>query len=112
MAPKKKTIAAVGSSGTERPVPVQASSGPDADRIRAAVREHQHRSGSQSLASGVVRAPDDGPHVANPKDRAGTPAGGAGPSRGGAVPPTGGAATSKMTTLVPTTRSSQIVSEE
>ena len=73
MAPKKKTITAIGSSGAERPVPVRTSSGPVADRTRAAAREHQHRSGSQSLASGVVRAPDDGPRIAKSKDGAGPP---------------------------------------
>ena len=70
MAPKKKTITAIGSSGAERPVPVRASSGPVADRTRGAVREHQHHSGSQSLPSGVVRARDDGPHAAKSKDGA------------------------------------------
>ena len=78
MAPKKKTATAIGSSGAERPVPVRASSGPVADRTRAAVREHQHFPGSQSLASGAVRAPGDGPHATKSKDGAGPPAGGAG----------------------------------
>ena len=73
MAPKKKTITAIGSSGAERPVPVRASSGPVADRTRAAAREHQHRPASESLASGVVRAPDDGLHTAKSKDGAGPP---------------------------------------
>ena len=68
MAPKKKTAMAVGSLGAERPVPVRTSSGPVADRTRAAVREHQHRPGSRSLASGVIRAPDDRLHVAGSKD--------------------------------------------
>ena len=79
MASKKKTITAIGSSGAERPVPVRTSSGPVADRTRAAVREHQHRPGSQSLASGVVRTPDDRPHVARSKDGAGAPQAARGP---------------------------------
>ena len=112
MAPKKKTITAIGSSGAERPVPVWANNGPVADRTRAAVCEHQHRSGSQSLASGVVRAPGDGPHATKSKDGAGPPAGGAGPSRGVAVPPTGGAATSKTRTPAPKVRSSQGARDE
>ena len=73
MAPKKMTATAIGSLGAERPVPVRTSSGPVADRTRAAVREHQHRPGSHSLASGVVRAQDDRPHVARSKDGAGPP---------------------------------------
>src|SRR3954467_1935557 len=104
MAPKKKTIMVIGSSGAERPVPVRASGGAVADGSRGAAHEHQHRSGSQSLASGVVRAQDDGPHAAKSKDEAGPPAGGAWPSRGGTVPPTGGAATSKTPMPAPTTR--------
>ena len=86
MAPKKKTITAIGSPGAERPAPVRTSSGPVTNRTRAAAREHQHRPGGQSLASGVVRALDDEPHAARSKDRAGAPAGGVGPARGVAVP--------------------------
>ena len=112
MAPKKKTATAIGSLGAERPVPVRTSSGPVADRTRAAVREHQHRPGSQSLASGVVRAPDDRPHVARSKDGAGPPAGGAGPSRGVVVPPPGGAATSRTLTPATIARSSHGVRVE
>ena len=82
MAPKKNTATVIGSLGAERPVPVRTSSGPVADRTRAAVREHQHRPGSQSLASGVVRAPDDGPRIAKSKDGVGPPTGGARPSKG------------------------------
>ena len=100
MATKKKTAAAVGSLGAERPVPVRAGSGPVADRTRVAVHEHQHRPGSQSLARGAVRAPGDGPHTTKSKDGAGPPAGGTGPSRSLVVPPTGGAATSKTPTPV------------
>ena len=107
MAPKKKTITVIGSSGAERPVPVRTSSGPVADRTRAAAREHQHRPGSQSLASGIVCAPDDRPHVPRSKDGAGPPAGGAGPSRSVVVPLLGGAATSRMPPLAPRARSSQ-----
>ena len=112
MAPKKKTITAISSSGAERPVPVRASGGAVADGSRGTAREHPHRSGSQSLASGVVHARDDGPHATKSKDGAGPPAGGAGPSKGGAVPPTGGAATSKSPMPVPTTRSSQGARDE
>ena len=112
MAPKKKMATAIGSLGAERPVPVRTSSGPVADRTRAAVREHQHRPGTQSLASSVIRTPDDRPHVTGSKDRAGPPAGGAGPSRGVAVPPTGGASTSKTPTPAPTACSSQGVRDE
>ena len=79
MAPKKKTAMAIDSLGAERPVPVRASSGPVTDRTRAAVREHQHRLGSQSLASGVVCAPDDRPHVARSKDGARPPQAARGP---------------------------------
>ena len=106
MAPKKTTATAVGSLGAERPVPVRAGSGPVADRTRAAAREHQHRPGSRSLASGVVRVPDDRLHVAGSKDGVGPPAGGAGPSRSVVVPPIGGAATSRMPTPTTTARSS------
>ena len=105
MAPKKKTIMAIGLSGAEWPVPVRASSGPVADRTRAAVREHQHRPGSQSLASGVIRAPGDGPHAAKSKD-------GAGPSKDVVTPPVGGTAASKTPTPAPTVRSSQVVRDE
>ena len=112
MAPKKKTITAIGSSGAERPLPVRASGGVVADGSRGAAREHPHRSGSQSLASGIIRARDDGPHAAKSKDGAGPPAGGAGPSRGGVVLPTGAAATSKTPTPAPMTRSSQVVRDE
>ena len=79
MAPKKKTITAIGSSGAERPVPVRAGSGPVADRTRAAAHEHQHRSGSQSLASGVVRTPNDEPHTAKSKTGLGRPQAARGP---------------------------------
>ena len=112
MAPKKKTAMAIGSLGAEGPVPLRASSGPVMDRTRAAVREHQHHPGSQSLASDVVRTPDDRPHVARSKDGAGAPAGGAGPSRSVVVPPTGGAATSKMPMPATTARSSHGVRDE
>ena len=112
MAPKKKTITAIVSSGAERPVPVWASGEVLAGGSQGTAREHPHRSGSQSLASGVVRARDDGPHAAKSKDGAGPPAGGAEPSKDGVVPPMGGAATSKMPTPAPTTRSSQVVRGE
>ena len=112
MAPKKKTATAIGSLGAERPVPVRTSSGPVTDRTQAVVREHQHRPGSQSLASGVVHAPDDRPHTARSKDGAGPPVGGAGPSRGVVVPPPGGAATSKTPTPATTARSSHGVRAE
>ncbi len=112
MAPKKKTATAIGSLGAELPVPVRASSGPVADRTRAAVHEHQRRPGSQSLASGVVRAPDDRPHVARSKDGAGPPAGGAGPSRIVVVPPPGSAATSKTPTPATTALSSHGVRDD
>ena len=79
MAPKKKTATVIGSLGAERPVPVRTSGGPVADRTRAVVREHQHRPGSQSMASGVVRAPDDRSHVARSKDGAGPPQAARGP---------------------------------
>ena len=106
MAPKKKTIMAIGSSEAKRPVPVRASGGAVVDGSEGAAREHPHCSGSQSLASGVVHARDDGPHTAKSKDGARPTAGGAGPSSGGAMPPTGAAAPSKTPTPVPTTRSS------
>ena len=112
MAPKKKTATAIGSLGAEQPVPARASSGPVADRTRAVVREHQHRPGSQSLASGVVRAPDDRLHIARSRNGAGPPAGGAGPSGSVVVPPTGGAATSKTPTPATTARSSHGVRDE
>ena len=81
MAPKKKTATTIGSLGAERPVPVRTSSGPVADRTRAAVCEHQHRPGSQSLASGVIRAPNDRPHVADPRTEPGPPQAMRGPPR-------------------------------
>ena len=112
MAPKKKVATMIGSSGARRPVPVRASSGPVADRTRAAAREHQHRPGSQSQASDAIRTPGDGPHVTKSKDGAGPPAGGAGPSRSVVVPPAGGAATSKTATLATTARSSHGVRDE
>ena len=112
MAPKKKAATAISSLEAEQPVPVRTSSGPVADRTRATVREHQHHLGSQSLASDVVRAPDDRLHVAGSKDGAGPPAGGAGPSRGVVVPPPGGATTSRTPTPATTTRSSHGVHVE
>ena len=112
MAPKKKTATAIGSLGAERPVPVRTSSGPVADRTRAAVHEHQHSPGSQSLVSGVVRAPDDEPPVAGSRDGVGAPAGGVGPSRAVVVLPDGGAATSKTPTPAPMVRSSHVVRDE
>ena len=39
MAPKKKMITVIGSTGAGRPVPVRASSGAVADRTRGAARE-------------------------------------------------------------------------
>ena len=93
MAPKRKGITAIGSSGAEQPVPLWVSDGAVTDGARGAAREHPHHSGSQSLASGVARVRDDGPHAAKSKDGSRAPAGGAGPSKGIAVPPTSGAAT-------------------
>ena len=112
MAPKKKTITVIGSSGAERPVPVQASGGAVADGSRGAAHEHPHHSGSQSLVSGIVRARDNGPHTAKSKDGAGPSAGSAGPSKGGIVPPTGGAAASETPTPAPVAHSSQVVRDE
>ncbi len=79
MAPKKKTATAIGSSGAERPVPVRASSGPVADKTRGTAREHQHHSGSQSLASGVIHVRDGEPHAAKSRDGAGPPQAARGP---------------------------------
>ena len=112
MPPKRKTTAAIGSSGAGLPVPVRASSGPVTDRTRGTTREHPHDPGSPDLASGIVRAQDDEPHTANSRDRVGPPASGAGPSRGGTVAPTGGAVTSKTPTPAPMMRSSQVVRDE
>ena len=112
MAPKKNTATAIGSLGAERPVPVRTSSGLVADRTRVAARKHQHYPGSRSLASSVVRTPDDRLHITGSKDRAGPPAGGTGPSRGVVVPPPGGAATSRTPTKATTARSSHGVRDE
>ena len=71
MAPKKKTIMVIDSSGAERPLPVRASGGAVVDGSRGTAREQPHRSGSQSLASGVVHVRDDGLHAAKSKDGAG-----------------------------------------
>ena len=73
MAPKKKMATTVDSLGAKRPVPVRTSSGLVTDRTRAVAREHQHRPGSRSLVSGVVRTPDDRLHIAGSKDGAGAP---------------------------------------
>ena len=112
MAPKRKTTTAIGSSGTGLPVPVWTSSGPVAERTRGAIREHPHHPSNLDRASGVVRAPGDGPHAANSIDGVGPLAGGTKPSRGIAMPPDGGAAVSKTPTPAPIMRSSQVVRDE
>lgn len=112
MAPEKKTITTIGSSGAERPVSVRAGDGVIRDGSRGAAREHSRRSSSRSRASGVVRAQDDEPRATKSKDGAGPLTGGAGPSKGGVVPHTGGAATSKTPTPAPTACSSQAVRDE
>ena len=112
MAPKKKMTVAVGLSGAGHSVPTRASSGPVAERTRAAVREHQHRPSSRSLGGGDVRAPGNGLHAAKSKDGARPSAGGAGPSKIATAPPEGDARASKTPTLAPMARSSQATRDE
>src|SRR3954467_2000172 len=112
MAPKKKTMVAVGPSEAGHPVPTRASSGPVAERTRGAIREHQHCPSSWSLGGGDVRAPGNGPHTAKSKDGAGPSAGGAGPSRIAIAPPEGDVRASKTPTLAPTAHSSQAARDE
>ena len=81
MAPKKKTITVIGSSGAERPVPVRAGDVVVVDGSRGVAREHPRRSSSRSPASGVVRAQDNEPHATQSKDGAGPPQAARGPPR-------------------------------
>src|SRR4051812_37257252 len=112
MAPKKKTMVAVGSSDAGHPVPTRASSGPVAERTRGAVREHQHRLSSRSLGGGDVRASGNGRHAAKSKYGAAPPAGGAGPSGVAAAPPAGSARASRTPIPVSPPRSSQAACDE
>ena len=77
MAPKKKAITAIGSSGAEPLVPARAGDGAVADGGGGVDHEHPRHPGNRSQASGIVRTQDDEPRATG--------------SKGGAVLPTGGA---------------------
>ena len=83
MAPKRKGITVIGSSGAGPSAPARADGRVPTDGAGDVAREHPRHSGDRSQASGVFRIRDAEPRAAG--------------SRGGAVLPTGGAAASTAT---------------